>query len=117
MKHHYFDSKCLTALIKAKQKKRSLREISREIGDVSPSTLSRIGKGEMPDIYTLMWLCDWLEISPNEIIREASNESNTISPFSEVIVKLHQIKELDERFINALLELIYVMVEKYRTPS
>ena len=111
MKHHYFDSRRLIALVKTKQKKRSLREISREIGNISPSTLSRIKKGEVPDIYTFMWLCDWLEISPNEIIQDSSNKTITTPSLAEAILKLQQVKELDERSINALLELIYILTE------
>lgn len=39
-----------------------LRTLAKEIGGVSASTLSRIGRGEKPDIETFGRICRWLRV-------------------------------------------------------
>lgn len=68
----------LSALVKSKRGTKGLRETAKEIGDVSPSTLSRIEQGKMPDLETFVKLCDWLGISTNEFIEgEEDGSANT----------------------------------------
>ncbi len=66
------DTRHLAALLKSKRGERGLREIAQEIGNVSPATLSRIENGKMLDVETFLHLCDWLQVSPQQLIKEAS---------------------------------------------
>ncbi len=52
---------------KMRQRNLSLRKMADEIG-VSHTTISRILKGEVADIGTLIKLCKWLEVSPSDIL-------------------------------------------------
>ena len=46
---------------------RGIREIAREIG-VSAATLSRVERGNLPDLETFAKLCEWLKIDPSTIL-------------------------------------------------
>ena len=59
------DLKRLAGLVVRKRGTKGLREIASQIG-VSVPTLSRIEKGNMPDLDTFMKLCAWLEVSPSD---------------------------------------------------
>src|SRR5207253_9358400 len=71
------DTQYLAALIKTKRGNRGLREIAQEIGDVSPSTLSRIENGKLPDMDTFLRICDWLHVSSEEFIKETDEQEQT----------------------------------------
>ncbi len=65
------DIQQLATLLKSKRGERGLREIAEEIGNVSPATLSRIENGKMLDVETFLHLCDWLQVPPQQLIKEA----------------------------------------------
>ena len=71
----YIDFAKLSKLVKAKRGDRGLREIAEEIGDISPSTLSRIEGERVDDVATstLLGICDWLDVAPSEIIKDAGD--------------------------------------------
>ena len=64
------DTQHLAELVKSKRGERSLRDLAQEIGEISPATLSRIENGKMLDVETFLRLCDWLQIVPQQFIRE-----------------------------------------------
>lgn len=67
----FLDTQQLAALLKARRGERGLREVAQEIGDVSPPTLSRIENGKMLDVETFLRVCDWLQVAPQQFIKEA----------------------------------------------
>jgi transcriptional regulator with XRE-family HTH domain len=58
-----FDNVRLAKRLEAARAGRSLRDLAGEVG-VSASTLSRIERGERPDVWTLLRLADWLQEDP-----------------------------------------------------
>lgn len=64
------DTQQLAILLKAKRGERGLRDIAREIGNVSPATLSRIENGKMLDVETFLHVSDWLGVNPQQLIKE-----------------------------------------------
>ncbi len=64
------DTQQLATLLKAKRGQRGLREIAQEMGNVSPATLSRIENGKMLDVETFLSVCDWLQIAPQQFLKE-----------------------------------------------
>lgn len=46
---------------------RGIREVATEIG-VSPATLSRVERGNVPDLDTFGKLCRWLRVDPGEVL-------------------------------------------------
>ena len=53
-----------------------IRAAAREI-DISPTTLSRIEHGHVPDLRTLQKICDWMGEDPAEFIGAGSQQSET----------------------------------------
>lgn len=46
---------------------RGVREVAGEVG-ISAATLSRVERGNVPDLETFAKICKWLEIDPAEIL-------------------------------------------------
>lgn len=46
---------------------RGVREVAREIG-ISPATLSRIERGNLPDLESFGKICKWLAVDPAEVL-------------------------------------------------
>lgn len=106
---HYLDTKALAKLTRAQRGSRGLREVAREIGNISPSTLSRVENGKMPDIETFLLLCDWLKVPPSVLIKneEDSQPSRTELETSEALaIQLRADKNLDPATANALAALV-----------
>ena len=74
MKSNEIDLPKLAALVLKKRGSKTYREIANEIGDVSSPTLSRIEKGNLPDLETFMKLCRWLGVSPEEFQQSSSQD-------------------------------------------
>jgi hypothetical protein len=47
---YFLDMDQLATMVRARRANRGLRDVALEIGNVSPSTLSRIENGKMPDM-------------------------------------------------------------------
>ncbi|MEQ8524750.1 helix-turn-helix transcriptional regulator [Gracilimonas sp.] len=69
------DIQKFSAMVKDKRGGIGLRETAKKIGDVSPSTLSRIEKGKIPDLDTFVKICQWLDVSPDEFVPGFSGKS------------------------------------------
>lgn len=67
MTNTYLDIEKLASLVHNKRGTRGLLEVSTEIGNVSPSTLSRVENGNMPNMETFITLCDWLQVRPGDL--------------------------------------------------
>ncbi len=101
------DTRYLAALIKTKRGNRGLREIAQEIGDVSPSTLSRIENGKVPDMDTFLRICDWLHVSSEEFIKETDEQGETkISTMDRIEGYLRADRELDPEMAVGLARLM-----------
>jgi transcriptional regulator with XRE-family HTH domain len=102
-----FDTQYLAALIKTKRGNRGLREVAQEIGDVSPSTLSRIENGKVPDIDTFLRICAWLQVSSEEFIKETDDQQqNEISTTDRIEGYLRADRELTPEMADALAKLM-----------
>ena len=99
------NSELLSGMIKEKRGKRGLREISAEIGDISPATLSRIEQGKIPDVDTFVKLCKWLGTSTDTFIINHSN-GEIKSNKEHIVAHLRAEKELDPSTIQMLLKMI-----------
>lgn len=65
MNNSYLNINLLAALVRNKRGNRGL--LSAEIGNVSPSTLSRVENGNIPDMETFIALCNWLQVRPGDL--------------------------------------------------
>jgi len=46
---------------------RGIREVAKEVG-VSPATLSRVERGNLPDLDTFAKLCRWMRLDPAHVL-------------------------------------------------
>lgn len=100
------------ALISKKRARRPLRDIAEEIEGVSAPTLSRIEKGNVPDIDTFMRLCRWLEVSPNEFQSGEDVESRVTAFDTKDVVCAHLradrlLPPETARALTTMIELAY----------
>ena len=99
------NSDLLAGMLKDKRGKKGLREISADIGGVSPATLSRIEQGKIPDVDTFIKICKWLETPTDTFIIDHSNieiKSNK----DHIVAHLRADKELEPSTIQMLLKMI-----------
>ncbi|MDJ1177248.1 helix-turn-helix transcriptional regulator [Roseofilum sp. BLCC_M91] len=98
----------LATLVRTKRGSKGLRETAREIGKVSPSTLSRVENGKMPDMETFLLLCDWLQVPPAELIEnsEEPQASRDMDASEAIAIQLRADKNLDPATANALAALV-----------
>lgn len=105
---NYLDMERLATMVRAKRSGRGLREVSDEIGGISPSTLSRVENCKMPDMKTFLQLCDWLQIKPAELLKDSEpNDRISEGDTSESIaILLRSDKNLDPATANTLATII-----------
>lgn len=96
------DIQRFSEMIKSKRGSKGLRMLSSEIG-ISPSTLSRIEQGNLPDIDTYLKLCNWLEVS-TEFFK--ISDLNSIGVQQGVIAHLRADKTLSPETSEALIQMI-----------
>lgn len=98
------DIERLASLVRKKRGSRGLRETAAESGQLSPSTLSRVENGKIPDLETFLALCNWLGISPAEFFNtEKDRQANTPEA---IALHLQADPHLDPAIANALAALI-----------
>ncbi|MEP0548078.1 MAG: helix-turn-helix transcriptional regulator [Rhodothermales bacterium] len=106
---HEIDTARLAAAIRDRRKDQNLgvRAASSEIGGVSSSTLSRVEKGNLPDLDTYLRLCRWLGRPATYFARDPGGVAaqETRLP-DDVIVQLRADRTLDERTRDALVTMI-----------
>ncbi len=100
------DTKKFSEMVKSKRGSLGLRALSKEIG-VSPSTLSRVEQGNLPDIDTYLKLCDWLEVSSDFFTTNTNEESDKL----KVIAHLRADKALPVETSEALIRMITLAYE------
>ena len=104
----YIDFARLAKLVKSKRGDKGLREVAEEIGDISPSTLSRIEGERVNDVAgsTLLRICDWLDVAPSEIIKDTGDSPPPeIDIPSSVELQLRADKGLDPTMAKMLSEM------------
>ncbi len=111
----------LSALVKAKRGKIGLRETAKQV-EVSPSTLSRVEQGKIPDLETLQKLCDWLQVPLSRFMNETEHDdSNVIAGLnlqgmdtpSIISAHLRADKALSPESAEALSRMIQVAYETF----
>ena len=97
----------LGALLKQKRGKRGLREVATEIGGISAATLSRVERGQVPDLGTYARICRWLDMSPGVFIQGGGGqESPQLSNEALVSAHLRADKTLDPKTVEAIVTMI-----------
>ena len=99
----------LVKRLREKRGHRGIREVALEI-KISPATLSRVERGNLPDLETFKKICTWVAVDPGEILG--------VQPASrrQAAVRVHFKKDstLAAPTAKALAELILVAQAKMR---
>lgn len=93
-------------------RKLTVRAAAEQMENVSPSTLSRVERGNVPDLDTYMRICRWLEVEPGHFaVEPVTNEASKLKPMlntEDIIVHLRADKLLNNQTRNALITMIEV---------
>jgi len=101
----------LAKLVRAQRGGRGLRETAEQIGDVSPSTLSRIEGERINDMTmsTFLRVCDWLEVDPaGLLIVPETAKSAELSEADAIELQLRAARDLSPQTVNLLAEFIRI---------
>jgi transcriptional regulator with XRE-family HTH domain len=94
-------------MIKEKRGSYGLRKTAGDIGGISAPTLSRIEKGNVPDVDTFIKICNWLDVPTDTFINSEENSSR-----KKLIGHLRADRELDAGTIDMLVKLIEMAYKK-----
>ncbi|RIH63441.1 XRE family transcriptional regulator [Mariniphaga sediminis] len=97
----------LSRMIKEKRGSTGLRTSAQEIGGISAPTLSRIEKGNVPDVDTFIKICKWLGVSTDTFINSEHSNSR-----QKLIGHLRADRELEPDTIEMLVKLIDMAYKK-----
>jgi transcriptional regulator with XRE-family HTH domain len=95
-------------LLREKRGARPLREAAAEIG-VSQATLSRIERGNLPDLETFPKICRWLGLNPGDVFgfeNSSTNASSTDDQQAPVAAHFRAQRNISPDLAKALAELI-----------
>lgn len=107
----------VTALGEAIQRQReaqklTVRAAAEKMEGVSPSTLSRIERGNLPDLDTYMRICRWLDVDPAHFAVQpvGKSEPERVSALNkeDIIVHLRADRLLNQQTRDALITMIEV---------
>ncbi|NKB69811.1 MAG: helix-turn-helix domain-containing protein [Candidatus Latescibacteria bacterium] len=107
-----FDAQHLAFLVKTKRGNTGLRTVAKEIGGISPSTLSRVEQGKVPVLDTFIQLCKWLGVSPGLFMGDQKQEDDPITvPSSgstpdKVAAHLRADRALDPKTAEAMAAMV-----------
>lgn len=99
------DLKKLAGMIRSKRAGKGLRNIAKEIGDITAPTLSRIERGNLPDVDTFMKLCKWLEVSPDFFTNKKITSKKDSTPHI-IAAHLRADKNLPKKVTEALITML-----------
>lgn len=85
-----------------------IRAIAREIG-VSPATLSRVERGNLPDLETFAKICRWMRLDPAEVLGVEYPKNESMESSQGAITATAHFKTgqtTSPELANALAEMI-----------
>ena len=109
------DWNMLSTNIKSRRAGAGLRETSKVIGNVSPSTLSRIESKKVEDVNvsTLLAICNWLSIEPSRFIYTTENKKYSTPELSlaDQINILIRSSELTKEHQQIIMSMIHAGID------
>lgn len=108
------DIEKLSKMVREKRGSMNLKEASKEIGEISISTLSRVEQGKVPDLNTFIQLCDWLGLDQKEFM-SGYLEDEEVEHKSQILYHLRADSSLSKEVSEALkkmIEIAYANSEK-----
>ncbi len=100
--------------LREKRGEDGIRVTATEIG-ISPATLSRVERGNLPDLETFAKICRWLEVDPAEVL-DVDVSRSTQTDQEDVIADVHLRADQtwSEELSGALADLIVAAKTRLR---
>lgn len=108
------NSELLSSMIKTKRGDKGLRDTAKEIGNISPATLSRVENGNLPDVETYIKLCKWLKVNTEIFVMRKKNNSEIISEKDTLVYQLRSSRELDGETVKAMISMVELAFKKLK---
>lgn len=97
----------LSSMVRAHRGEKVLRDAAKEIGGISPSTLSRIEQGHVPDVDTFIKVCQWLGEPTETFVIPANAQTGEVnSGQQKIIAHLRAEKALSPKTVEMLVKVI-----------
>jgi transcriptional regulator with XRE-family HTH domain len=97
----------LATMVRAHRGEKVLRDAAKEIGGISPSTLSRIEQGHVPDVETFIKVCQWLDEPTETFVVQPTEKSTEVnSGQQKIIAHLRAEKTLSPKTVEMLVKVI-----------
>ena len=103
---HELDIDLLATMVRRQRGQRGLREAAADMQSVSPSTLSRVENGKMPDMETFLSICDWLNVSPAHFFKNSGEQPSELDTPDSIAMQLRADKHLDPATAHVLATLV-----------
>lgn len=104
--HTLLNTNLLASMVKAHRNEKVLRDAAKEIGGISPSTLSRIEQGHIPDVETFIKVCQWLNEPTETFIIDSTKQNVSIDGQRKIIAHLRAEKTLSPKTVEMLVKVI-----------
>jgi transcriptional regulator with XRE-family HTH domain len=108
----------LGELLRERRGERGIREVAAEV-KISPATLSRVERGNLPDLTTFGHICAWLKLDPGEILQIQPNRGTAANQDQGIVATAHfrAGQTTSPKLAKALAELIIVAQQKLAMPA
>ncbi|GAB3977809.1 hypothetical protein GCM10028806_39830 [Spirosoma terrae] len=104
--HSYLNTNLLSNMVKVRRGEKVLRDVAKEIGGISPSTLSRIEQGHVPDVETFIKICQWLGEPTETFVIPANTSVQADTSQEKIIAHLRAEKTLKPKTVEMLVKVI-----------
>lgn len=98
----------LGQMVKAKRGIKGLRAVADEIGGITAPTLSRIERGNLPDVDSFLRICKWLQVPPDNFTFGHNHTVNTSTKDhrEEIHAHLRADKNLPKEAADLLIQMV-----------
>lgn len=104
--HSSLNTSLLASMVKAHRGDKVLRDAAKEIGGISPSTLSRIEQGHVPDVETFIKVCQWLGEPTEAFVIPGTQLADATTGQTKIIAHLRAEKTLSPKTVEMLVKVI-----------
>jgi transcriptional regulator with XRE-family HTH domain len=118
MSPRYLDTTALLGALEAKKDEegRSWRDIARELG-IDHSTFTRLGRGQRPDVDTLVTLTDWLGVPLDTFVVGDAPHDERQETLAAIATYLRADKALKPRSAQAIESVLRAAYDQLAEPD
>lgn len=104
--HTSLNTRLLASMVRTHRGNKVLRDAAKEIGGISPSTLSRIEQELVPDVETFIKVCQWLNEPTESFVVPSGKPMKADSEQQKIVAHLRAEKTLSPKTVDMLVKVI-----------